>query len=49
MLTLRPIGRGNWRTVTMKIDGARAAPLLVRVGDKVPVGGIVFRVVRVQA
>lgn len=49
MLTLRPIGRGNWTTVTMMIQGTRATPLLVRVGDKVPVGGIVFRVVRVQA
>ena len=49
MLILRPVGKGNWKPITMTIDGARAAPLLVRVGDKVPVGGIVFRVVRVQA
>lgn len=46
-LILRPKGPGNWATITMAILGDRAAPLLVRVGDPVTIGGIVFKVCQV--
>jgi hypothetical protein len=47
-LILRPPGRGNWAPLIVKIDGQRAAPLLVFVGQLVTLGGQVFRVARVQ-
>lgn len=46
-LILRPVGRGNWLKTTMHIDGGHALPLLFRVGQRVPLGGVVFRVVEV--
>lgn len=46
-LLLRPPGRGNWATLRMQIDGDRAAPLLIRVGQRITLGGIKFRIVRV--
>ena len=47
MLILKPRGRGNWRTVTLRIEGDRAAPLLIKVGDTLPLGGVVWRVAQV--
>lgn len=51
MLVLRPPGRGNWSPVRIIIDETRNAPkpLLFRKGERVTLGGIVFRVVRVHA
>lgn len=46
-LILRPSGRGNWAPVTMAIDGSRATPLLVRAGQKITLGDVVFRIVKV--
>lgn len=48
MLILRPAGRGNWATATLKIDSSRAQPLLVKVGDRFPIAGVVWRVVEVR-
>jgi hypothetical protein len=48
MLILRPPGRGNWAPVILAIEGKRAAPLLVRVGDLIPLAGQVFRVAKVM-
>ena len=47
MLILRPKGRGNWTPITMAIEGARAAPLLVKVGALVTLGGITWRIARI--
>nr|WP_214692502.1 hypothetical protein [Variovorax paradoxus] len=47
MLVLRPIGRGNWKPLIVAIEGQRAAPLLVRVGQVVPLGGVNFRISKV--
>jgi hypothetical protein len=47
MLVLKPKGRGNWRTVVMSVEGDRAQPLLVKVGDSVTLAGIVFRICKV--
>lgn len=48
-LHLVPIGRGRWRPLVITTDGDRALPLLVRVGDRIPLGGFVFRVSKVLA
>jgi hypothetical protein len=47
MLILRPVGRGNWTTAQLSFAGQRALPLLVKVGDKFPLAGVVWRVVKV--
>ena len=47
MLILRPQGRGNWAPVVMAIEGARAAPLLVKAGQLITLGGIVWRISKV--
>ena len=47
MLILRPKGRGNWRTTTLAIEGPRASPLLIRAGQLLTLGGVVFRICRV--
>ena len=49
MLILKPIGRGNWKPVTLNVDGRHAAPLTVRVGDRLVLGGVTFRVCGVSA
>lgn len=36
ILTLRPVGRGNWKTLTISVEGSRATPLLVRINDRIP-------------
>lgn len=48
-LILRPVGRGNWRTTRMQIDGGHALPMLFRVGQVLPLGGVVFRICEVIA
>lgn len=47
-LTLKPKGRGNWTSITMQIDGDRASPLLIRAGQALTLGGVVWRICRVQ-
>ena len=47
MLILKPKGRGNWAPVTMVVDGDRATPLLIKVGETVTLAGIVFRICKV--
>lgn len=47
MLVLKPRGRGNWHALTLAVEGAHLPWLTVRVGDFVPLGGVVFRVCRV--
>jgi len=48
-LTLRPIGRGNWSPVLLTIKPGRNSPLPLYVerGQRVQLGGQVYRVVRV--
>jgi len=48
MLILRPQGRGNWAVTRITIDGGRLGPMTFRKGQRIELGGIVFRVVRVQ-
>jgi hypothetical protein len=48
MLTLKPRGRGNWSTVTLIVSGARAAPLLIRVGQILTLGDVQFRICKVS-
>ncbi len=49
MLILRPPGRGNWSPLIVSVEGKRAAPLLVRKGQTLALGGVVFRIARVLA
>jgi hypothetical protein len=46
-LTLRPPGRGNWKPVILRVEGARACPLLVRAGQRINLGGQEFRISKV--
>lgn len=46
MLVLKPNGRGNWSTTTVRIDG-RLGMLDVRVGQLLTLGGVTFRVCQV--
>jgi len=48
MLVLKPVGRGRWNAITMAVVGDRAQPLLVKVGDRVTLAGIVFRICEVR-
>jgi len=48
-LILRPIGRGNWRPTRMQIEGGHTLPLLFRVGQQLPLGGVLFRICEVIA
>jgi hypothetical protein len=47
-LILRPPGRGNWSPLVLAIEGKRAAPLLVWRGQLLTLGGVVYRIARVQ-
>lgn len=47
-LILRPRGRGNWSTLSVTIEGARAVPLLFRRGDPFTLAGRTFRIVEVR-
>lgn len=48
MLVLKPKGRGNWTPIVLTVDGDRATPLLVKVGETVTLAGIVFRICEVR-
>ena len=47
-LILKPVGRGNWSPTTLQLDGHHHLPLLVRVGTRLELGGITFRICAVQ-
>jgi hypothetical protein len=46
-LILRPPGRGNWAALTITVNGKRAAPMLIRAGQRMMLGGMVFRIAKV--
>lgn len=48
MLVLRPKGRGNWSPLQLSVTGRRVSPLLVRVGQTITLGGVVFRICEVK-
>lgn len=48
MLILKPSGRGNWKTLRLRVTGAHLPWLTVRPGDLVPLGGVLFRVCEVR-
>lgn len=47
MLILRPKGRGNWKPLVVAIEGPRASPLLIRRGQELTLGGVVYRIAKV--
>lgn len=48
-IIVKPAGRGNWGSLTMRIDGSRAQPFSVSVGDTFELGGITWRVCAIKA
>jgi len=47
-LILRPIGRGNWRPLTVAVDGAwLPPPMYFAVGQRIELGGCLFRISRI--
>lgn len=40
----KPSGRGNWRQIALSIEGPRAQPLLVKIGDHFTLAGITWRI-----
>jgi hypothetical protein len=48
-VVLRPLGRGNWTPCTLYIEGDRIGPLLVRVGMRWEIAGVVFRISEIRA
>lgn len=47
-LILKPRGKGNWSPLIVVIEGQRAAPILVRRGQLIPLGGVTYRIVEVK-
>lgn len=47
MLILKPKGRGNWKPLVLAIEGAHLPLLMVRVGEVLTLGGVVFRIAEV--
>jgi len=45
---LKPAGRGNWTPTTLRLEGHHHLPLLVRVGTRLELGGVVFRICEVR-
>jgi hypothetical protein len=48
MLVLKPIGRGKWRPMPIEIDVRRVPPLFVSIGQRITIGGVVFRVAEIR-
>lgn len=47
MLILKPKGRGNWTSIVLAVEGKRLSPLLIRVGQLIPLGGVTWRICKV--
>lgn len=47
-IVLKPKGRGNWSSMTMQLAGERGG-LLIRAGQLLTLGGVVWRIVSVIA
>lgn len=49
-LILRPPGRGNWTPVIVQVEGKPhlPPPMYFEVGQRVPLGGMVFRIAEVR-
>jgi len=45
---VKPIGRGNWETLTLVVTGSRAQPFVVTVGETFDLGGVTWRVIEVR-
>jgi hypothetical protein len=48
MLVLRPKGRGNWAPVFVSLEDQRISSLLIRRGQEITLGGIVWRIAKVM-
>lgn len=48
-LVLKPLGRGNWATLRMTLEGSRAQALLFQVGAIIVLAGLRYRICKVTA
>lgn len=48
MLILKPIGRGKWRPMHIEVDERRVPPMFVAVGQRITIGGVIFRIHEVR-
>jgi hypothetical protein len=48
MLICKPKGRGNWRTTVFAVEGFHVSAWTVRIGECFTLGGVVFRIVKVD-
>ena len=46
-LIVKPAGRGNWRTESIDLAGPWVTPMSVRVGQRLDLGGVRFRIAAV--
>lgn len=49
MLTLRPVGRGNWTPIVLLVQrtGKTPPPMFVAVNQRITLGGAVYRISKV--
>lgn len=47
-LVLKPVGRGRWRPMVVPVDERRIPPMMVARGQRITIGGVVFRVAEVR-
>lgn len=47
-IVCKPVGRGNWKPIVLNVVGDRAAPLLVKIGDKLTLANIQFRICEIR-
>lgn len=48
MLVCKPAGRGNWSPMTIAVESLRLSPITVRVGQRFVLGGVTWRICKVQ-
>ncbi len=47
-LVLVPVGRGNYAEARVRYTGRQTHPLLVRIGERVQMAGVLWRIKRVE-
>lgn len=47
-LLAKPQGRGNWRPLTIKLDGPLLGAIVIRPGERITLGGVIYRICEVR-
>jgi hypothetical protein len=45
----KPVGRGNWASLSLSYIGPQMAPFVVRIGERFELAGVTWRVCEVKA